>query len=107
MGLLKQAGRPCENGRIDIWGNLLGPQAEIDAKRWDVYQRAKPYPGPVLLIHGGADLSVPLEASQRYLKIYGEHAELMVIPEGDHTFNRVEWERQVIEKTAKFFREKL
>lgn len=105
--LLEQSGRPNGHGQIDIWGNLLGPQAGEDAAKWDVYQRAKPYSGPVMLIHGEADPTVPLEASLRYQTIYGKQAELVIVPEGDHTFNRVEWEQQVIGKTLAFFRDRL
>lgn len=105
--ILQQADPYGEDGRLDIWGNLLGPQAKLEVPNWDIYERARPYRGPVLLIHGESDATVPPEASQRYRQIYGKNADLVIIPEGDHTFNKVKWEAEVLRRTATFFRDKL
>lgn len=104
QGILQNLEPPDSRGYLDVWGNCLGPEAGLDAAKWDVYQRASPYAGPVLLIHGSADSTVPLEASHRYQAVYKNRAKFVVIDDGDHTFNRVAWEKQVIEETAEFFK---
>ncbi|MGE5530147.1 MAG: alpha/beta hydrolase family protein [Patescibacteria group bacterium] len=90
-------------GRVDLGGLWLGKGFLDDLAQWDIYRRAAPYRGRVLLLHGGADETVPLSASERYREIYGGRAEMHVIAGADHTFNRCDWEEEVIGRTVEFF----
>lgn len=92
----------AKSGRFDLGGLWAGREFFADLAGWDIYRRAAPFPGRVLLIHGDADESVPLAASQRYQEIYGAHAELQVVPGADHTFNRADWKDDVIRRTVEF-----
>jgi fermentation-respiration switch protein FrsA (DUF1100 family) len=94
---------PDEAGYIDLGGNRLGAPARDDLNGWDVYGRAQCYKGPVQIIHGDADITVPIKASEEYLRIYGEQANLLAVHEADHTFNRHDWEDLIIHRTVKFF----
>ena len=68
----------------------------------DVYKKAVLYNKKVLLIHGEKDEVVPLSFSERYLEIYGKNGRLHVIQGADHTFNRLEWEKEVLDHTVEF-----
>ena len=95
----------ARNGYLDLGGLPLGREFFRDLAATDIYRRAAPFPGRVLLIHGDADESVPLAASQRYREIYGPRAELRVIPGAGHTFDRADWRDEIIRRTVEFLRE--
>lgn len=82
---------------VDYFGNLIGRAFGEDVRAMDVYDRAKHYTGRVLLMHGTADPTVPFAVSKRYIDTcYGDRAELHPIEGADHTFNKYEWEQEVI-----------
>ena len=57
------------------------------AKDIDAYEAAAAYAGPVLLIHGDADETVPFEYAEKALKLY-KNAKLIPIHGDDHCFTR-------------------
>ena len=65
---------------------------------------------PVFILHGANDQSVPvshadpLEAAARKPK---RLVKKLIIPDADHTFNRLDWQQQAIEATAKWFAQTL
>jgi fermentation-respiration switch protein FrsA (DUF1100 family) len=96
-------------GFIDVgeiipgWGGLaLGIRFIEELSRLDVYKKAALYNKKVLLIHGGKDEIVSLNVSEKYLKIYGKNGILHVIQGADHTFNKLEWEKEVLDHTVEF-----
>lgn len=91
-------------GRVDLGGLLLGKAFFDDLATWDIYGRAAGFNGRVLLLHGDADETVPIEASLRYKEIYGGRAEMIAIPGADHTFNRWDWREEVIRRTVEYLR---
>ncbi|MGE5598110.1 MAG: alpha/beta hydrolase family protein [Bacteroidota bacterium] len=91
-------------GRVDLGGLWLGREFAEDLAGWDIYSRAARYPGRVLVLHGDQDQTVPLAAALRYKEIYGCRCELAVISGADHTFNRCDWEEEVIRRTVDFLR---
>jgi len=92
-------------GRLDLGGLWLGRDFLTDLAGTDIYGRAARFAGRVLLLHGEADESVPLAASLKYQEIYGERAELHVLPGADHTFNRMDWQDEIIRRTVAFLAE--
>jgi pimeloyl-ACP methyl ester carboxylesterase len=87
----------------DHGGNLVGLDFLEDLKTIDVFERAKPYNGPVLLIHGTGDEVVPYHISNVYQqKCYGNQATVHFIEGANHTFDRHEWETEVIETITQF-----
>lgn len=92
-------------GRIDIGGHWLSKEFCDELAGIDIHGRAARFPGRVLLLHGEADATVPPSASMRYKEIYGDRAELHLLPGADHTFNRKDWEDEVIRRTVAFIAE--
>ncbi|MBL0388198.1 alpha/beta fold hydrolase [Tumebacillus sp. ITR2] len=83
---------------LDYGGNLIGRAFGEDVRVMNVYDRAKNYTGEVLLVHGTRDSTVPFTVSQRYIETcYGDRAELHPIEGADHTYNKHEWEREVLD----------
>ena len=56
-----------------------------DAWNYDVYHEIGAYKGPVLILHGDSDTTVPMSYSERAQKVY-QNAELDVIEGGGHEF---------------------
>ena len=63
----------------------------------DVYDRAAGNPGPVTVVHGDADETVPLDHGRRYAELYGDRASLTVLPGGDHDFATVALRERLLE----------
>lgn len=89
---------------FDLGGNLVGKGFIEDVLSLDIFSVAAPYDKRVLILHGDRDEAVPLKTSYRYLEVYGDRAKLHVIEGADHTFNKWEWEQEVIEKTVEFLK---
>jgi uncharacterized protein len=88
---------------VDYNGNLVGREFAEDLKTLDVFERARHYEGEVLLIHGTKDPTVHYEVSSQYQdRSYGDRAKIHFIAEADHTFNRYEWETEVISTICSF-----
>lgn len=66
------------------WINVGKIYAE-DAWNYDVYNEIGAYKGPVLILHGDSDTTVPMSYSERAKKVY-QNAELDVIRGGGHEF---------------------
>lgn len=90
-------------GYHDLGGLLLGTGFADDVRNFDIYGKAAAYDKNVLLLHGDNDQTVPLSTSEHYLEIYETRGCLHVIEGGDHTFNRKEWEEDVLDYTIGFF----
>jgi pimeloyl-ACP methyl ester carboxylesterase len=74
---------------IRCWGIMkLGREYLISTQALDIYGTASSYAGPVLLIHGTKDKIVPRWCSERYLKTYGEKADLVVVEGENHTITK-------------------
>lgn len=61
----------------------LGP----DAAQYDLLEAIQGYHGPVLIIHGEADSTVPLEHAQRLYEAAQEPKRLELVPGADHVFS--------------------
>lgn len=92
-----------EIGFYDVGGLLVGKNFMYDVVNLDIYGKASAFDKNVLLLHGNRDETVPLSASERYLDIYGIKSVLHVVEGADHTFNRKDWEDEVLEYTLGFF----
>lgn len=86
----------------------IGAEFLRDAMRVKPVDEIAGYAGPVLVVHGDADQSVPIEHAHRYMEaIPSDDAQLLVIEGADHTFSTVALEKEVIGATAAFFKERL
>jgi len=96
-----------QQGYFDIEGLLVGTRFVDNAKDMKVYEKAAAYDKKSLIIHGGNDEIVLLSASHKYIKIFGESSQLKVISGANHTFDKKEWEEQVVNNTLQFLEEEL
>lgn len=96
-----------KTGYWDLGGLLLGAGFIDDVLSLDIFGKAAGYDKNVLLLHGNKDDTVPISTSEKYLKIYGTKAALHVIEGADHTFNKKDWEGEVLSYTAGFLQEEL
>lgn len=94
-------------GYVDLGGLLLGKDFVEDVKTIDIFGKTAGYDKNTLIIHGDKDATVPVETSDRYLEIYGERGLLHIVKDADHTFNRKDWEEEVLEYTAAYMEEEL
>lgn len=89
-------------GWCDMRGLTLGLGFLETAIELDVLKRSAPYDKRVLLLHGDRDQAVPHEISERYLEIYGSRADLHTVSGANHTFDKKEWEEEVLDYTVGF-----
>jgi uncharacterized protein len=88
---------------FDHGGDLVGRRFAEDLAQLEVFGRAGRYTGEVLILHGSRDDVVPVEAAYRYQReSYGGRARLHIIEGADHTFNKHEWEQEVIHRICEF-----
>lgn len=96
-----------ERGCYDVGGLWLNPGFCEDLNLWDTHKEIEDFQGKALVVHGSEDKTVPLEAAHRYCKVLGERAELVVIQNADHTYNRHDWEKTVFQETCRFLEAEL
>ncbi len=94
-------------GYADGGGLALNPLFVEQALSLDPLRAVSAYTGPVLVIHGTRDESVPCEHADRYASVLGERAELHLVEGSDHTYSGLGWEREVIDLTSAFLRRAL
>lgn len=79
----------------------LGREYILSTQQLDVYGTAKPYRGPVRIIHGSNDNLVPMWCSEGFLKTYGEASELIVVDGENHRISKKT--KEVAKLVAEFF----
>ncbi|MCY6958550.1 alpha/beta hydrolase family protein [Clostridium brassicae] len=90
---------------FDCGGNIVGVQFAADLNKIDVFNRASNYKGDVLLVHGTKDETVPCNVSSIYNeKSYENRAILKLIEGAGHTFDKFEWENEVIDLVGGFLK---
>lgn len=87
------------NGYASIGGLPVGVPFLEELLTLDLLFELGAFDKNVLILHGDQDITVPLEASDPYLKLYGNKAKRIIIKNADHTFNHVDWEKEVISET--------
>jgi len=96
-----------QNSYLDVEGLLVGKGFVDNAKDIRIYEKATEYDKKSLIIHGSKDEEVLLSASQKYTDLWGESSQLKVINGANHTFDKSEWAKQVIEHTLEFIEKEL
>jgi uncharacterized protein len=105
QGRAVAAGVGADSKYFDHNGNLVGVDLYRDLQHIDGFDRAKPYQGPVLLMHGTEDQAVPYQVSEKYVAgVYGDRATLRLIDGAGHTFDSFAWEMEVIETIVSFLK---
>jgi dipeptidyl aminopeptidase/acylaminoacyl peptidase len=104
------------------WADLVRRHGHLDVGAYDVgraFIEDLPNHDPVgalaaatahaLIVHGGADASVPPTDADLYVgaRAGGALTEKHVTPDADHTFSTLAWEREAIARTIEWFRRTL
>lgn len=95
---------------VDYYGLLLGREFVDEIPKIDPVKAVRKYRGPAIIIHGTNDESVPLNHSERYyeaLKNKRYPVERHLIEGANHVFESYVWEREVINRTLRFFAKNL
>ncbi len=88
---------------IRCWGVMkLGREYLLTTQQLDIYGTAAAYKGPVRLLHGDRDGIVPMWCSEKFVEIYGDRSELIVIEGENHTITRRR--QRVVDLVVSFFR---
>jgi pimeloyl-ACP methyl ester carboxylesterase len=98
-------GRPIaevdRQGYFDFRGMRLGQSFFEDARRFDVYGRARGFGGPVRVLHGDRDF-IPASYAEAYANVYGAQMNYTLVTGGDHCWESVPARDLVITETVSF-----
>lgn len=94
-------------GYADLNGNVLNYSFYEDARTQDPLKWVSKFQGSALIIHGDADPTVPVAHADLYYQAITGKKETLIVSEADHTFNRQDWEKSVIDRTATWFHKEL
>lgn len=97
----------AKEGWIDVGGWRVSRNFYEDARTIHPLQEVSKYNGSVLIIHGSRDSVVPVEHAYWYYNAFQGPKELYILPEADHTFNKVTWEEEVLRITLSWFKNNL
>jgi dipeptidyl aminopeptidase/acylaminoacyl peptidase len=97
-----------EHGYVDLSGNQVGRAFFDVALKTDPLKEVKKFSGAALVVHGTEDVSVPVSEAYEYIDALKKREPKLHLIEGaDHTFNRMDWEADVIETTKQWFKANL
>lgn len=97
-----------QTGYLDFKGWKVGYPFVEELHSLDPLEVVREYIGPILVVHGSKDPVVPVEHGQCYYEEAGsEDKEMIIIGDADHTYNKTEWEQEVITKTTNWLLSKL
>ncbi len=99
-----RTGKPLPDGGVDLDGMALGRPFYEELKGWDLYEGVDAYSGPVLIVHGDRDESVPPEWGRQYLQVYGASARFCAIRGADHGFSRIRWRKELFNESIRFLK---
>lgn len=103
-GMAGQAETAVAEGILDGGGLALNLAFVQEALTFNPVEAIKSYEGPVLIVHGTADETVPCEHSNLYRSALGDRSDLRLIEGADHTYSSLAWEGAVIDATARFLK---
>jgi len=87
---------------LDLGGLRLGVRFLEDAARVRILDSSLRYTGPVLIVHGTLDESVPPPVAQRFAERFSARARLVWIEGADHTFRSIPWREQLYRESLGF-----
>ncbi|MCB2295698.1 alpha/beta hydrolase [Clostridium algoriphilum] len=96
-----------QKGYFDAEGLPIGTGFVDYLKGLTIYEKAAAYDKKSLIIHGDKDEVVLLSTSQKYINFFKKSSQLKIISGANHTFDKKEWEEQVIKHTLEFLQVEL
>jgi dipeptidyl aminopeptidase/acylaminoacyl peptidase len=94
---------------VEWAGHLVGRQFVDDLDRVPRPDQALGAAGvPALIVHGTGDVAVPLRHARAFARAAkARGSRLVILRDYDHTFNRPQWEKRVIDLTARWLKTKV
>jgi len=102
----EQRNELTKKGYTDSGGNKIGRSFLTTLSQVKKLETLSVYKGKALIIHGTEDKTVPIEHAYRFTQVLPS-SRLKKIKGADHTYNRVDWEEEVLKETTNFLKEKL
>ncbi|WP_456399296.1 alpha/beta hydrolase [Mesoaciditoga sp.] len=93
---------PSSNENLDVGGLAISPKFIEEIMKFDAFSKAQSYDGPVLILHGTEDPTVPFVHSKELVNEF-KNAELVPVEGANHTFTSIPWAKFVMNKTKNFF----
>lgn len=99
-------------GVFDLGGHALSPDFFTGAAKVNplIALRRSRRRFPVMLIHGTADAAVPVKTADEYFNVLlrgGYPVRKVILAGVDHSYNRLDWESEVLRMTVGWFRRTL
>lgn len=95
-------------GVIEQGAHRIGERFVRDCQRVRPLAEVAGFRGPALVVHGGADESVPPHHADMYMEaLRTEDKAKHIVKGADHTFTSIAWEADVIEVTRGWLAERL
>ena len=95
------------DGTYDIGGIAVGEKFVQSLEDVHPLEEVAGFEGPVLIVHGSQDQSVPPSHARQYKETLGQRADVHIIDSADHVFSSVRWQNEAIETTVAFLQEAL
>lgn len=100
-----------EDGKAEIDGWMVGREFITEFEQQDPMRLAASMSTRrVLLIHGDADLAVPVQTAESYQENFAKgdnEFDLCVLQGADHSFGRVAWQQEAASRTVAWLAERL
>jgi len=87
----------------DIGGLIVGPGFVQDVMRIRPLEAAQRFAGPVLVVHGTKDATVPPDHAQLCYEAFSGSKALRLVEGADHTYSLASWEEEVIAASTDWF----
>lgn len=100
--------RAQTEGCLDLAGWPIGLPFIEELPQLQPCRAIAEYTGPALILHGSDDQVVPLQNSQMYLDaLPTADKEFSLIDGAGHTFNKITWEKTLIDSTVAWMQKKV
>lgn len=100
----KGSGGPAPDP-MDYGGLRIGEAFVADVQALRIMEQSAKFPGPVLIVCGTADTTVPPPVSRGYAELYGERARLEWLQGAGHTFESAFFREELYRHSLEFIRE--
>jgi len=97
---------PPENP-LDRKGLKIGLNFINDIEKLEIMKVTSRYRGPVLILHGSKDETVPPEIALEYKEMLSGPTRLISIDGADHAFGSIPWQQELFSNTLEFVLENL
>lgn len=94
----------AQNGFVDWYGTIVSQAFFDEARKTDPLKALANYKGDALVLHGDEDKTVTLDHAHDYHQALPQ-SKLHIIQNADHTFNRSDWEKELMETTVEWLKQ--